>query len=277
MRKRALRTYLIFTLLVMVLVFIIGCKDSRSKKSFVQTSLIQVDSLSQIELISDSLVAPRLYSHLPGLDKLPSDQSKAVFISALLPSILVAKHNIQHTRTRVEELAIKDSWESSDSVFFAETKVRYKATDLEDLRNRIIYLPNSLVLAQAAVESAWGQSRFFLQANNVFGIWSYNENEPRMKAGLIRRNTAVQVYVKTYPNFEESIENYFIILGSANAYKSLRKASLKTQDPFLLLPHLKYYSEQRTAYTNLLKSVILHNDLTQYDHYQIDPIYIVSQ
>ncbi len=277
MINRAYRFSLHFTKLFILLVFVWACSESRHKKYVVQTSQVQVDSLSQIVLINDSLVEPKLYSHLPGLDQLPSEQSKAIFISALLPSILVAKHHIQHTREHVEELALKETWDKSDSAFFLDVKSRYKASNLEDLLSRIGLLPNSIVLAQAAVESAWGQSRFFLKANNVFGIWSYNEHEPRMKAGLIRRNTSLQVYVKVYANFEESIEDYFEILGSANAYKSLRQARLETQDPFALLPHLKYYSEQRTAYTNLIKSVILHNNLTAYDHYQIDPIYLVAQ
>ena len=56
--------------------------------------------------------------------------------------------------------------------------------------------PTSIVLAQAAIESGWGSSRFYKEANNVFGVWSYSENEPRIKAMEDREGKSV--YVKKY-------------------------------------------------------------------------------
>ncbi|MBL7857600.1 MAG: glucosaminidase domain-containing protein [Cyclobacteriaceae bacterium] len=276
-KNRVFWYFKLMTQLTILVVVCSACWEKKKKKYIVKTSMIQVDSLNQIELLKDTLVTPKLYSHLPGLEKVPSEKARNIFISALLPSILVAKYELSQTKLQVEELSEKEIWSTEDSLFFVATKLRFKASDLDDLKKRIGWLPNSIVLAQAAVESAWGQSRFFLQANNVFGIWSYNKNEPRMKAGLIRKNEAKQVHVKVYENFEQAILNYFEILSTANAYKTLREARLETQDPFKLLPHLKNYSEQRTAYTNLLQSVIVRYNLTEYDRYQIHPEYIVAQ
>ena len=58
---------------------------------------------------------------------------------------------------------------------------------------------------------------------------------------------------------------------------ALRKARLRTDNPFKLLPHLKYFSERRSAYTRQLKSVILENNLTKYDRFRIDPQYIEGE
>ncbi|HKJ91279.1 MAG TPA: glucosaminidase domain-containing protein, partial [Oceanipulchritudo sp.] len=44
---------------------------------------------------------------------------------------------------------------------------------LDDLRRRVDVIPPSLALAQAALESGWGTSRFAREGNNLFGIWCY--------------------------------------------------------------------------------------------------------
>ena len=56
--------------------------------------------------------------------------------------------------------------------------------------------PYKYRLAQAAIESGWGTSRFYKEANNVFGIWSYSENELRIKAMEDREGKSV--YVRKY-------------------------------------------------------------------------------
>jgi Bax protein len=137
-------------------------------------------------------------------------------------------------------------------------------------------LPNSIVLAQAAIESAWGQSRFFLEGSNLFGVWSYNPYEPRIAAARTRTNQK-RIYLRSYPDMSESITHYFEILSKANAYRTLRKARMETSDPFKLLPHLQNFSERRTFYTNQLKKVIIRDNLTKYDQHQIDPQYFVEE
>lgn len=266
----------VILLAAILVIFIIHWLSSSSVKSYrVQSSTVKVDSVSQIELLEDSLVKPVLYSHVAGLDRLTTPRAKKTFISAVLPAVLVAKHNLKEDSLKIAQLVEKRKWNENDSTFYLALKKQFKAKSPEHLLTRMGSLPNSIVLAQAAVETGWGQSRFFLEANNVFGIWSFNTDEPRVQASSARENTAI--YVRAYENISESITDYFRTLGSARAYHSLRKARLETNDPFQLLPHLKYYSERRTAYTNQLKSVILQNDLTKYDHYKIDPRYLVRE
>jgi Bax protein len=253
--------------------FLVTCsKDEKAKTYIVSTETVEVDSLSKIVLLKDTLVRPILYTHVGGLNKQPVASSKALFVSALLPSILVAKYEVNRKRERIELLIKKLRWDKRDSTFFMEMKTRYKAKDAPDLLNRMISIPNSIILAQAAVESGWGQSRFFLEANNVFGVWSYNRHEPRMRA---RMNRAV--HLKVYGDISQSITDYLEVIGSARSYRGLRKARLSTDNPFLLIPHLKYYSISRERYTRVLKKMIVRNDFTRYDRFQIDPAYIVAE
>ena len=78
------------TTCIALLGILLGCDGSNTYS--VKTEFIQVDSLDQIILIQDSLVRPILYTNVDGLERLPFHKAKATFISAILPSILVAKH-----------------------------------------------------------------------------------------------------------------------------------------------------------------------------------------
>ena len=216
-----------------------------------------------------------IYTNVSGLEKKPVQEAKNLFISIILPAVLIAKYQLNEERALVHQLKSKNRWTEKDSIFFNNLKHLYKATDIENLLKRMATIPNSIVLAQAAIESGWGKSRFFKEGNNVFGIWSYDKSEPRLKASPKRQRASV--HVKAYKDISHSITDYFKTLGKANAYRDLRSALQETNDPFLLLPHLKYYSERRLSYVNQLKTLIDQNNLTQYDNYQIHPDYFVAQ
>lgn len=265
-----MRRFLPFITVLTITVILFGC--NRYKSYRIETTSVDVDSLKQIVLVSDSLVQPILYTNVSGLEYLPVPKAKATFVSAVLPSILVARHLVEENKRRLVYLTEKKSWEKKDSIFYKDLKARYKASSLNDLTARMITLPNSLVLAQAAVESGWGQSRFFLEGSNLFGVWSFNKFEPRIAAAKTRSKK--RIYLRSYKDMSESIVHYFEIIGKARPYIPLRLARQKTEDPFLLLPHLKNFSERRTAYTRQLRKMIDANNFTRYDHYQINPEYI---
>ncbi|MEJ7643978.1 MAG: glucosaminidase domain-containing protein [Chryseolinea sp.] len=241
----------------------------------IRTQTVRVTSPQQIVKINSNYVLPILYTHVNGLAELPSDEAKVSFISAVLPAVLVAKHEIDMLKVRLDLLKADNSWSRRDSGFYHAVQRKYKGKDIGEILSRIGTLPNSIVIAQAAVESGWGQSRFFLQANNLFGVWSFNSKEPRIAAGKARGEKTI--YLKSYNNISESIINYFEILSSSPAYKALRAARSAQRDPFKLLPHLVNFSERRRAYTRQLKTVIEQNDLTVYDDYEVDPDYIFER
>lgn len=251
---------------------LINCKE---KSKIIQVETIKVDSLSQIVVIKDSLVRPIIYMQINGLGELPVPKAKQLFISALLPSILISKHHLSEQQQKIHSLKEKKKWSTDDSVFYHNLKLQYKASDLENLLIRMRTVPNSIVLGQAALESGWGQSRFFREGNNIFGMWSYNSNEPRLKASLKREND--QIHVRRYENYSQSIDDYFKTLATARAYRGLRQALYETHQVNELLPYLKYYSERRMEYVDQLRKVIEQNNLTQYDKYIIDPQFFVEE
>ena len=41
-------------------------------------------------------------------------------------------------------------------------------------------MPKELIIAQAAIETGWGKSRFANEGNNLFGIRTWNIDEPHL-------------------------------------------------------------------------------------------------
>ncbi len=240
-----------------------------------QTELRTVTSDVDIEQITDSLVKPILYQNISHLEELKPFEEKSRFINILLPAILVAKYNINQELRKLSELEFNQNWSGEDSTFFKQLSKSYKTDDLQLLKTRLITHPNSIVLAQAAVESGWGRSRFFREANNLFGIWSYNSNEPRIRASFSRPE--YQVYLRKYGNVSESIVDYFRTIGRTRAYSAFRKKRIGTTNIDELLPLLSAYSERGEAYVSQLRSIIKFNDFEQYDTYTIDSAYFIPK
>lgn len=258
------------TTLITLLGILLGCDGSNTYN--IKSEIVEVDSLNEIILLHDSLVKPILYTNINGLENLPFHQAKATFISAILPSILVAKHHVHATKSKITHLQNKERWSRDDSTFYVAIKRKYKAKNIDDLIERLVTLPNSIVLAQAAIETGWGESRFFIQASNLFGIWSFDDTESRIAAGKNRNDKTI--FLRSYDDMSRSIIDYFEVLARHSAYKSLRKKRQQTSNPYLLIPHLKNYSERKGWYTKQLKKVIRQNNLTKFDKYRIDPAYL---
>src|SRR6187455_3259947 len=96
-----MRPFLQFVCVIILTVFS-GCNRSKPFLSeSVKTTTIVVDSLKQIVLVSDSIVKPILYTNVSGIQYLPVPKAKATFISAVLPSILVARHRVEENKRKL--------------------------------------------------------------------------------------------------------------------------------------------------------------------------------
>ena len=230
-----------------------------------------ITSYNDIMAITDSLVVPYVYTTVISLNNLPVVKKKQKFFDMMLPAVLVAKYELASLLKKVEMISIKGTPSIEEEKFIDSLKMKYKATNVDLLKSRLHTFPVSIVLAQAAIESAWGTSRFFLEANNPFGIWSFNSNEDRIAASSTRDGK--KVYLRKFKNLEQAIEGYYITLATG-PFANFRRERLSTDDPYVLINYLIDYSERREAYVQELSSVIRGNDLTKYDDYIIDPQYI---
>jgi Bax protein len=246
---------------------LLGCHH---REPTVQIQYVDATIPEDILAVDDSLVEAVVYTQPVPLGVLDIDQRKQTFINMVLPSILIVRYNLMQTLKQVELIALKDSskmkkWERNliDSLYR-----QYKAKNLKDLQEKLLPHPTSIVLAQAAVESAWGTSRFYTEACNLFGVWSFDEQEPRIPANGHRGG--IPVYLRKYDNIFESIVGYFQIIATG-PYAEFRKYRMNTTDVYKLIPRLHRYSEMSEEYTNQISDIIRVNKLTKFDHYQINP------
>jgi len=123
--------------------------------------------------------------------------------------------------------------------------------------------PISITLAQAAIESGWGTSRFYKEANNIFGVWSYNKNTPRIAA--TQKRDGKTIWLKKYNSLEDSIKDYYKNISKKRVYKKFRELNKKNASVYELVKELKMYSEKRELYSKELAQIIRHNKFTRYD------------
>ena len=76
-----------------------------------------------------------------------------------------------------------------------------------------------ILLAQAALESGWGNSRFALEGKNLFGIRTYDLREPHMLPSNNPKKWGVRVYMHEC----DSVMHYINILNNGSAYEEYRK------------------------------------------------------
>lgn len=230
-----------------------------------------INSANDIIPINDSLVIPYVYTSAVSLKDLPVAEKKKKFFDMMLPAVLVAKKELAILLQKVNSLSLKPELSSDERLFIEKLKVKYKADNIEMLKSRLYTFPVSIVLAQAAIESAWGTSRFFLEANNPFGLWSFNSNQSRIEASSTRQGK--KVYLRKFSNLELAIDAYYTTLATG-PFAKFRAERLKTDDPFTLVNYLIDYSERREAYVEEVTQVIKYNNLLKYDNYNIAPGYI---
>jgi len=231
----------------------------------------KIKTPEDIKIFTSNEVDPVNYTNTVSLNKLTVSEKKQKFFHMMLPAILISKANLELKRERVLSLinTPKDLMDEDDIDFLDSLYKKYKTDDIRKLANRLKTHPVSIVLAQAAIESAWGESRFFKKGNNIFGMWSYNKNEPRIKARESRNGKSI--YLKKYANISDAVDDYFAVIGRG-AYKSFRKQRNITDNPLVLVDYLVNYCELDN-YPAKLKKFILHNKLRRFDKFKLTANY----
>ncbi len=217
-------------------------------------------------------VTPYVYTSTCSLSTLPIPEKKQKFFDMMLPAILVAKTNLDLTRQKVEALSKKKELSFSEKNTLNRLMKKFKTNNTRVLISRLHTFPVSIVLAQAAIESGWGSSRFFLQANNPFGIWSFDPKHQRIAADSTRNGT--KVFLRQFDDLEQAIGNYYLLLATGKPFAAFRRARLQTNNPDTLIQALKMYSERREAYIDDLALVIRTSHLKRYDNYEIAPAFL---
>jgi len=186
---------------------------------------------------------------------------KHLFLRLMLPLILRENRHILEDRKRV--------WRSPTARIrdlYAHYGVR--EGDVATLGRRVDAVPPSLALAQAAIESGWGASRFVDEANNFFGQHTYDG----AVGGLLPAGGDGSFKVRHFHTIAESVRSYLHNLNTHRAYAALRRARAAGRRDDLMMPaglalarHLTSYSERREDYVRAIEEVIRTNRLDDFD------------
>ena len=202
------------------------------------------------------------------------DARKRLFVRTVLPLVLEMNRLVRRDRARL--LSIRERMETGKSLAVPDQRwlqalaneYGLEETDIDTLLKRVDTVPPSLALAQAANESAWGQSRFAQNGNALFGQWSWDGN------GIVphKRPDGEKYRVRKFPTLLSSVYAYMRNLNTHPAYKRFRnlRAELKTEETkakgLALAGTLERYSERRGEYVAELRQMIRTNDFQRFNN-----------
>jgi Bax protein len=223
----------------------------------------------------DGKVPPLALQRMPpDMGDLDVDRKKTLFLRSVLPLVLAENRRIRHQRQFVQQsLENYGSLDDHDRRHLERIAAEYKVEDdlatpavRHQLLRRVDTVPVALALAQAADESAWGNSRFTLQHNSLFGVWTWEEDH-----GVVprRRKEGEKHLVRTYPDLRTSVRHYMHNLNVGFAYQNFRKQRRalrlegKPLNAMVLAGLLDRYSQRGDAYIAEIRRIILNNGLNR--------------
>lgn len=204
-----------------------------------------------------------------------TEKKKEYFYNYFYDLIKKENLNILEEREFIKRFLDKNilniDFNSSDFEKLLDLKKKYKVNKLlskSQYLKKIDVIPPSMALAQAAVESGWGKSRFIKEANNVFGHWTYN---PRIGMMPLSRNEDATHYIRIFKTIQDSISAYMLNLNRNNAYKKFQNLRYKQRqnnqlpNGLTLSQTMLKYSGIGHNYLEILENLIKNSNLDKYD------------
>ena len=237
------------------------------------------ETRTQTASVKSSAVArqPGKYESSTNNGNITAATNKKDFIEALLPHIEKENQRLLSLRYQVADLFEQvDNDENGASRQLQRLAKQYRVkgnvltstSAREELLSKIDIIPSSLALAQAASESAWGKSRFATEANNLFGIWTYDEAKGIKPK---HREQGKKHLVRIFDDIGESVRYYMHTLNSHPAYAELRAIRLELRESgreisgLELAAGLEKYSAKGQEYIDLIRNLIRQNRWAQLD------------
>ncbi len=240
--------------------------------------------------VSDQMLraVPRLYLRSLPHDLAGGDSSgerKRDFVSVILPLVLAGNEKIMAERLRVEKFAqqvqsggdlyaVNKAWLAHLAAEYGLADFDPDNGDWQELLRRVDAVPPSMALAQAALESGWGTSRFAKQGNAVFGQWSWNPGSGLVPAARARN---ADHEVRRFNQLSESVGAYLRNLNTHDYYDKFRSRRAdarergKTASGLELVKYLDRYSKEGRKYIDEVRGIIETNLLQEMDAARLRP------
>jgi len=205
--------------------------------------------------------------------KLRGEASKSYFFNFFANKINIENEKILKERAFIISIEEKKELDKDSKEYkkLLELQKKYKVQKLYDYKTylkRVDIIPPSMGIAQAAVESAWGKSRFIKVANNIFGHWTYN---PKIGIVPLKRPDGKRHLIRVFKTLQDSISAYATNLNRTGAYQDFRDMREKMREQSAFIDGLKLsktmhkYSGIGHDYVKILSSIIKKYELRTYD------------
>lgn len=213
-------------------------------------------------------------------DKMPSAELSAAatsqdkknrFVCSLLPSAIRMNEEVYRQRIEILRLQAKENkgtaLSKEDQDWLADMRKAYLVNNrtYEELLKRVDIIPLPLLLAQAAIETAWGTSRATIDLNNLFGIHAVLGQ--KCKTGYDTKNACMRVFESA----PRSVSAYIQLLNAGTHYPGFRDLRAKMRkegeslDSEKLLATIGVFNEKPTAYIRNVREIMMgSNKLTQF-------------
>ncbi|WP_054114228.1 glucosaminidase domain-containing protein [Marinagarivorans algicola] len=252
----------LFLTLTCVVLLLIGCTYKNPNNNEIELPTIKLANSSY-----EAITVPD-FSQYTNIKNKKSD-----FFTFIRDYVITENDRIAHLRSTVMALKKKptDSLTSKEIEWLDTLKETYNIDQtitgealftLIDRRLRPV--PESLALAQAALESGWGTSRFALEGYNYFGQWCFDKGcgiVPTARASGLKHEIAV------FKSPQHAVAAYIRNINSHKAFKKVRDIRYQLaqhQKPVTgtaLAEGLIKYSEEGEHYINKIKKMIKINQL----------------
>jgi Bax protein len=203
-----------------------------------------------------------------------ASERKTLFFRFMSPLIKAENDRILHQRSRLVNLYQQFTDDSPPgwldrrwlkhlaADYDVEFSEPYGQDQWQSLLRRVDIVPRELALIQAAMESAWGTSRFAKEGNNLYG-----EHCSDPGCGIVPddRSTDKEYEVAVFQSPSESVRSYIQNLNTQDAYKNFRhmryqfRKQEKRPDGYSLAKTLMAYSERDNDYIREIQEMITDN------------------
>ncbi|SDF51461.1 Bax protein [Limimonas halophila] len=215
---------------------------------------------------------------LPFVDQV--ERRKRIFLKSVLPAVLKANADIREARsflrtvqsTDVPRKFLPGVWRTR--LRQMEARYHVEPGEMDKLLRRVDTVPPSLVLAQAALETGWGTSRFAQLGNALFGQHVTEAGAPGMVPNGLD-NPGFKV--RAFPTLEAAAAAYLHNINNTTAYAELRRDRARARrqgeplDSVELAGHLTDYSVRGEDYVSDVRATIRANDLRDFDDARLVP------
>lgn len=217
---------------------------------------------------------------VPDFSSFPAGKErKQAFVDYLLPRIEAQNSGVAEQRQQLQ--AWQQDFQQDGLGWWGRRQLAQLAEDYgvadfnpetssqwSELLRRVDQIPPSMVIAQAANESAWGTSRFAREGYNYFGQWCYEKG-----CGLVptQRGADQHHEVKVFDSPVDSLQGYFFNINTHRAYaefrqlRSQQRGAEQRVSGLELIVGLENYSERGMAYVSDLRGMIRYNNFDRFD------------